>query len=205
VWSILQQAGIDLTPRRDGPSWWQFLRGQAGTFSLPTSSVSPRCGSGCSYWSWWSGATRRVHRLGVTAHSSGAWVAQQARNLLMDLGDRAAELRLLVRGRDSKFTGVFDAVVTSEGMCLLRTPVWAPQANAIAERWIATARRELLDRILIIDHHHLMVVLTKYVRTSPTTHCDRRPPWTLGSRAALRSTKNLRAWFAGVGRGNGKV
>ena len=68
----------------------------------------------------------------------------------MHLGDRAAEFRLLVRGRDSKFTGVFDAVFTSEGIGILRTSVRAPRANAIAERWIAIARRELLDRILII-------------------------------------------------------
>ena len=66
---------------------------------------------------------------------------------MMDLGDRAAEFRLLVRDRDSKFTGIFDAVFTSEGIRILRTPVRAPQANAIAERWIATVRRELLDRL----------------------------------------------------------
>ena len=108
-------------------------------------------------------ATRRVHLLGVTAHPSGAWVAQQARNFLMDLGDRAAEFRLLVRDRDSKFTSVFDAVFTSEGMRILRTPVRAPQANAIAERWIGTVRRELLDRILIINRRHLTALLTEYV------------------------------------------
>jgi transposase InsO family protein len=69
----------------------------------------------------------------------------------MDLGDRAAEFRLLVRDRDSKFTSVFDAVFASEGISILRTPVRAPQANAIAERWVGTARREALDRMLIIN------------------------------------------------------
>jgi putative transposase len=108
-------------------------------------------------------ATRRVQLLGVTAHPSGAWVAQQARNLLMDLGDRAAEFLLLIRDRDSKFTGVFDAVFASEGIRILRTPVRAPRANAIAERWIETVRRELLDRILIVNRRHLMAVLTEYV------------------------------------------
>ena len=108
-------------------------------------------------------ATRRVHLLGVTAHPSGAWVAQQARNFLMDLGDRAAEFRLLIRDRDSKFTSVFDAVFTSESIRILRIPVRAPQANAIAERWIAIARRELLDRLLIINRRHLMALLTDYM------------------------------------------
>jgi putative transposase len=108
-------------------------------------------------------ATRRVHFLGITAHPSGAWVAQQARNFLMDLGDRAAEFRFLIRDRDSKFTGMFDAVFASEGMRILRTPVRAPQANAIAERWIGTVRRDLLDRMLIINRRHLTTVLTEYV------------------------------------------
>jgi len=81
----------------------------------------------------------------------------------MDLGDRAAQFTVLVRDRDSKFTSVFDAVFASEGIRILRTPVRAPQANTIAERWIGTARRELLDRLLIINHRHLMAMLTEYV------------------------------------------
>jgi putative transposase len=81
----------------------------------------------------------------------------------MDLGDRAAQFTLLIRDRDSKFTGVFDAVFASEGMRVLRMPVRAPRANAIAERWIGTVRRELLDRILIINRQHLTTVLTEYV------------------------------------------
>ena len=107
-------------------------------------------------------ATRRVH-LAVTANPTGAWVAQQARNLLMDLGDRAAQFTFLIRDRDSKFTDCFDAVFASEGIRILRTPVRAPRANAIAERWIGTVRRELLDRMLIVNRRHLETVLAEYV------------------------------------------
>jgi transposase InsO family protein len=90
-------------------------------------------------------------------------VAQQARNFLMELGDRAAEFRFLIRDRDSKFTGVFDAVFASEGIRILRTPVRAPKANAIAELWVGAVRRELLDRILITNRRYLTAVLAEYV------------------------------------------
>ena len=89
---------------------------------------------------------RRVHLAGVTAHPTGAWVNQQARNLLMDLGDRSEQFRFLIRDRDSKFTAAFDAVFAGAD---IRTPVQAPQANAIVERWIGTLRRECLDLVLI--------------------------------------------------------
>jgi putative transposase len=101
----------------------------------------------------------------------------------MDLGDRAAEFRFLVRDRDSTFTSVFDAVFASEGIQILRTPVRAPQANAIAERWIGTVRRELLDRILIVNRRHLTAVLTEYV----AHYNHHRPHCALLQAAPLRS------------------
>jgi putative transposase len=108
-------------------------------------------------------ATRRVHVLGVTSHPVGSWVTQQARNLLMELEDRVGRFRFLLRDRDTKFTAAFDAVLTAEGIQVLRTPVRAPRANAYAERWVGTVRRELLDRILILGCRQLRSVLAEYV------------------------------------------
>jgi putative transposase len=88
-------------------------------------------------------------------------VTQQARNLLMNL-DHADGLKFLIRDRDTKFTAAFDAVFTAAGMRIIKTPVRAPRANAIAERWIASACRECLDRVLITGERHLRLVLTAY-------------------------------------------
>jgi putative transposase len=107
--------------------------------------------------------TRRVHLGGITAHPAGAWVTQQARNLLMNLKGQAGGLKFLIRDREAKFTAASDAVFTAMGVRTIKTPVQAPQANAIAERWIASARRECLDQTLITSGRHLQLVLDEYV------------------------------------------
>jgi transposase InsO family protein len=107
--------------------------------------------------------TRQVHLAGITAHPSGAWVTQQARNLLMDLGDAADRFRFLVRDRDTTYTGAFDTVFSAAGVEVLRTPPRSPRANAYSERWVRTARTECLDWILVWNDRHLHRVLTEYV------------------------------------------
>ena len=127
-------------------------------------------------------ATRRVHILGVTANPTGAWLTQLARNLTMDVDDAGRRFRFLIRDRAAKFTSAFGAVFTSSDIEIVRTPERAPQANAIAERFVGTIRRELLDRILIINQRHATAVLRQY----ELHYNGHRPHRTLGQAAPLR-------------------
>jgi putative transposase len=165
VWLILRRAGIDPAPRRTGPTWTQFLSAQAKTmlacdfFTVDTVFLKR-----IYVLFFIEIASRRVHLAGLTTNPNGTWVIQQARNLLMDIDERADRLRFLIRDRDAKFTAGFDEVFTSAGIKIIKTPPRAPRANAIAERWVGTARRECTDRMLIFGERHLRIVLTEYTR-----------------------------------------
>jgi putative transposase len=164
VWTILKGAGLDPAPRRTGPTWRQFLTAQAhAILAVDFAHVDTVFLRRLYILIVIEHGRRRVHLAGITAHPTGAWVTQQARNLLMDLGDRAEQFRFLIRDRDSKFIPAFDAVFAGADIRIIRTPVRAPRANANAERWIGTLRRECLDQVLITGPRHLTVVLGEYL------------------------------------------
>ena len=181
VWKILRAADLDPAPRRSGPTWRQFLVAQAhAILAIDFAHVDSVFLRRLYILVVIEHGRRRVRVAGITAHPTGAWVTQQARNLLMDLGDRVTEFRFLIRDRDSKFTAAFDAVFTGTDIRIIRTPVQAPRANAIAERWIGTLRRECLDHLLIIGGRHLAAVLQEFVEHynthRPHRSLDQRPP-----------------------------
>ncbi len=103
--------------------------------------------------------TRRVHILGVSRHPTGEWVTQHARNVMMAIGERTRQFGFLVRDRDTKFAASFDTVFVDAGITVLRSPPRAPKGNAYAEPWVATIRRECLDRMLIFSERQLVRVL----------------------------------------------
>jgi transposase InsO family protein len=197
VWKILKAAGIDPAPQRSGPAWRQFLTAQAHTIlAVDFAHVDTVFLRRLYILVVIEHGRRRVHLAGITAHPTGAWVTQQARNLLMDLGDRADQFRFLIRDRDSKFTAAFDAVFAGAEIRIIRTPVRAPRANAIAERFIATLRRECLDHLLIAGPRHLAAVLGEYVEHYDTHRPHRslhqQPPAGRAHRPSAATTRPLR-------------
>jgi putative transposase len=182
VWLLLNRAGIDPAPRRSGLTWRQFLSAQAdGILACDFFHVDTVLLTRLYVLFVIELSSRRIHILGVTANPTGLWVAQQARNLLMDLADHIGQFRFLIRDRDTKFIDSFDAVFACEGIRILRTPVRAPRANAFAERWVGTVRRELLDRMLVVGQRQLETVLAGYV----THYNEHRPHRSLGQAAPL--------------------
>jgi putative transposase len=163
VYEILRAAGIDPALRRSGPTWRQFLHAQAdGILAVDFLHVDTVLLKRLYVLAFIEHGTRRMHLGGVTAHPTGAWTVQQARNLALTIDERFEGFRFLIRDRGSNFTASFDAVFQAAGTTILRTAVQAPRMNATCERLVGTLRHELLDRVLILGGAHLRAVLTEY-------------------------------------------
>ncbi len=164
VRKILREQGIGPAGERCRLSWRTFLRQQAHSilavdfFTVETISLRR-----LYVLFFIEHRSRRVHLAGCTANPTGPWVTQQARQLAWTLQEQPPLFRFLIRDRDSKFTRDFDAVFASEGIEIVKTPVRSPKANAIAERFVGTIRRECLDWLLILNRRHLEHVLRVYV------------------------------------------
>ena len=183
VWEILKKAGIDPAPRRSGPAWSQFLRSQAeAILACDFFTADLLDGTQAYVLAVIEHASRRIRILGVTLHPTGEWTAQQARNLMMDLGEQAHRVKFMIRDRGSNYTAAFDAVLAAAGIRTVLCNVRTPRMNAIAERWIGGCRRELLDRTLIWNQGHLRRILRQY----ETHHNQHRPHRSLHSAAPLK-------------------
>jgi transposase len=163
VWQILKNAGIDPAPRREGPGWAGFPRSQAqGILALDFFTADLLNGTKVYVLAVIEHGTRPIRVLGATGHPVQGWVVQQARNLLMDLEDAGTRVKFVLRDRDASFTAAFDEVFRAAGARIIRAAVQAPRMNSIMERRVGSCRRELLDRTLVWNQRHLMIVLREY-------------------------------------------
>ena len=179
VWQILKNAGIDPAPTRSEVTWSQFLRSQAAV-ACDFATIDTVTLRRFYLLFFIDIATRTVYFAGITDHPSGVWTTQAARNLFLHHADGLAGTRALVRDRGSQFTRAFDEIFRTEGCEVLKTPVRTPVANAFAERWIGTLRRELLDRTIIWNQRQLKRLVVDYIdhynTHRPHRSLDQQPP-----------------------------
>jgi transposase InsO family protein len=160
---MLREAGIDPAPDRAATTWAAFLRSQAqALLAADFIETVTLTGTRMYILAVIEHAGRRIRILGVTAHPTAAWVAQAARNLVMDLQDAGSNVRYLIRDRDGKYPAVFDTILADAGITVVRSGVQMPRMNALIERWVRTCRRELLDRTLIWNQRHLLYALREF-------------------------------------------
>jgi len=156
VKKILREEQLGPAGRRRGPTWHEFLRAQAaGMLAVDFFTVDTVWLQRVYVLFFIEIASRRVHLAGCTAHPDAEWVAQQARQVTWMLGDRPQPIRFLIRDHDGKFTASFDEVFEAQDIRIVRTPIQAPEANGIAERFVRTVRFECLDWLLILNARHL--------------------------------------------------
>jgi putative transposase len=164
VRKVLLETGLQPAPQRTRSTWRAFLRAQAATMlACDFLTVETVFLQRIYVLFFISLATRRIEYIACSSNPDGRWVIQQARNLVMQLGDEHA-CRFLIHDRDTKFSHAFDEVFRTTGIKIIRTPIQAPNANAFAERWVRTVRADCLDRILILGSRHLQRVLHVYRR-----------------------------------------
>lgn len=203
VWKILKHAGIDPSAR-PGQSWQQFLRAQAaGIVACDFFTVDTVLLRRYYVLFFIELDRRRVHLAGITTNPTGAWTTQAARNFMMTYN---RTIRFLIRDCAGQFVAAFDEVFRADDATIIRTPPRTPVANAFAERWIGTVRRECLDRILILGEGHLRRVVDEYVahynqhrphrslhQTAPatTSDTDPRPIAAVGDCAHVRRDQIL--------------
>ena len=160
--SLLRRARLGPAPRREGPSWAEFLRAQAeGIAACDFFTVETMWLRTLYVLFFIEHGTRRVWLVGVTAYPNGIWMRQQARNFAVN--EQLENIRLLIHDRDGKFSGPFDEILRGESVRVIRTPVRAPRANAVAERWVRTVRSECLDELLVVGRRHLERILREYL------------------------------------------
>ena len=166
VSTVLERHGIPPAPERDrqGSSWRVFLNHYKDQFlACDFFTVETLTLQTLYVLFFLEHGTRRVHLAGCTAHPTGAWVTQQARQMTWALQDRELPMRYLIHDHDTKFTDAFDTVFESEGVEIVDIPYHAPNANAYAERWVRSVREECLDKVIILNERHLRRVLHEYI------------------------------------------